>query len=159
MLAPNRIALCLMLLLHGSSGAGNLQSARNASTVEVPVYPANQMLVVVTIDGIAAIKFDSPKDRGVRYTYRFLPSDGSEIKAGDGRVFEDYERIQVKDDPDVVRLRDRGSVLVISAADIRLSWSFGSEQFVWVYTTPEQERLHVVSSSLFEEIDLSRFRK
>jgi hypothetical protein len=122
-------------------------SADNAGLIAAPVTYKDTMLIVVRSDGVAAIVFGKPIERGITYRFRFLRKDSGNEITGHGSVFERYRGGHYD-----------GGRLTILAGTIRIGWSAGDEARGWVYYEPESLRLQIASAKRFEDSDADGLR-
>ena len=114
----------------------------------------NQVLLITTKDGIAAIHFSDFGDMdGVStYEWRFQPTDGSSEAEGSGQVFEKYEATEKE--PDHYELKDIGSKLQVVAGPIQVGWSYSSPNTGWIYYDPEHCNTKIISETALGDINL-----
>lgn len=125
--------------------------------IAAPVTYEDVMLVIVSKQGVAAVRFGEEIKDGVKYKFRFLPTAGKE-QQGDGAVFEKYEHVPGKEAGEFTVV-DKGSVLEIVAGPERLIWSLGDEGKGWIYYFPESHSVTIAQPDDFETLKLERFRR
>lgn len=157
--------------------AGDVRNLAAPPEISVSVHYRDQMLVVVTVDGTAAIVFGDATQgepheekasngqivktnryHGVAYRFRFLPADGTEETTGEGTVFTRLPRLE----ENRVVAGTGGNDLWIKAGAIRIKWGWQSQDSAWVYYRPEETAVLLADPRGFaapdRRLDLSRFR-
>lgn len=117
-------------------------SPDNRGLISACIHYKDVMLIAVTSEGVAAIVFDEPVERVVKYRFRFLKKGSASEILGEGSVFERYVNGQYA-----------GGKLTIRAGAIRIGWSAGGDDHGWVYYKPEATRLQIASAERFEDKD------
>ena len=124
----SRIGSCLVLFT--AIWASSTDAAERP--IAAPVFYQEQMLIVTTVDGVAAVAFGDEINSGVEYEYRFLSRKGKKETSGTGQLMEK----KLVNDP-MGRTYDP-RFLFIKAGTIRLEWSKGGPGRGYVYYTPEK---------------------
>jgi uncharacterized protein (TIGR03067 family) len=116
----------------------------NTGFVTAPVTYTDTMLIAVASEGVAAIVFGEPVERGRKYRFRFLKKGAAHETVGNGHVFERYTDGHYD-----------GGKLTIRAGPIRIGWSAGDDDRGWVYYKPESMRVQIASAERFEDKDVT----
>jgi hypothetical protein len=152
MFHPSRFLIALFLGLLSLSGRllaapaetdephSYCDSLSNTGSISAPVAYKGLMLIAVSADGVAAIVFDDPIDRGRKYRFRFLPKDGTKEIEGSGEIFERYTDGHYD-----------GGKLTIRAGRIAIGWSAGGDDSGWIYYEPEKIRLQIACAKRFKD--------
>jgi hypothetical protein len=160
MLLLRCIAAAVALLVSvGVSRAGGESKSTPPSVdgVSAPIAYEGLMLVLTHEKGVAAIVFGAEIKDGVKYRYRYLPTDHKE-KSGTGEVFEKYKRLpgNKSNETEVV---DDGSQLYFKAGPAIVEWSYVAKGKGFIYYRPEFVRVQIASARDFNKLDLRRFTK
>jgi hypothetical protein len=153
----------LMLQFGGMADAGD----EPVNDTEVPVFVTfgkdslpviykESALVVRNKDGIAAIVFDKPIEKGVTYHYRFLANGQNEEQAGEGKVFEKYKKVW---SILFFTYQENEGKPSIEAGPISLSWHYRNRDSAWITYYSSQTRIETTDARDFEKIDLKRSLK
>ncbi|MBA3314325.1 MAG: hypothetical protein H0T47_13695 [Planctomycetaceae bacterium] len=141
-------------------------------TIVAPVHYADQMIVIITTDGVAAVKFDKSFDNetgeGVSYRFEYLATGAAKPIRNQSVAFEKRERLSNGQPGDLAGNR------FIKAGKIMLEWSLGGPDKGYIYYEPEEATVLVVNAEWLEEngnpssgspavrgkrLDLQRFQK
>ncbi len=116
--------------------------------VRVPVTYTNAMLVLVSKQGVAALKFEKQFDignetrngvTGVSYQWRFLPnSDGAVEETGSGRVFVKLNGGQVDD-----------RKTEITCGPLKVKWHYVDNEKGFIDYNADQLQVYPLTPSLF----------
>jgi hypothetical protein len=130
--------------------------------VAAPVYYKDQMLVLATDQGVAAVVFtDKVKEgakEGRKYKFRYESKDGKTKESGTGAVYENYKRVPQKE-AGKFAVEDLGSELYLKAGPIKLEWSLAEDESGWLYYNPDKVRVQIASADEFDKVSLKRFAK
>jgi hypothetical protein len=113
-------------------------------------------LVVRNKDGIAAIVFDKPIEKGVTYRYLFLANGQNKEQAGEGKVFEKYKEVWSFLGFSYHENEGKSS---IKAGPISLSWHYRNRDSAWITYDSSQTHIETTDAKDFAKIDLKRFMK
>lgn len=106
----------------------------------------NQILQVSTADGmITAIQFTDFGATNASYHWRSRSADGTGLKSGSGRVFENcWVRTNAYGEHELI-YRNRDD-LYVKTGNLKLEWSFDNTSDGWIYYHPSEEKVAVLNS-------------
>jgi hypothetical protein len=129
-----------------------------------PVRYESLMLLISDGKSIMAVVFSGDvnnsnggrRECGVKYSYRHYSKSNKIEQKRDGLLCERTKEVG-KDGKNRLVLEDDGSQLELTAAAIKVKWSYGGPGRGWLYYNPEEVRVQIAHAKGFRTIDLARF--
>lgn len=111
----------------------------------------NQIIQVLSTNGtITVIQFTHFGITNANYRWRSRSANGTIVKSGHGRVFENYKwHVNAYGEYELTYQGNRDN-LYVKAGKVRLEWSVGGPLYAWIYYRPSPEKVRILNSADFD---------